>query len=141
MISYLAIRNLAIVDALECELEPGLNVFTGETGAGKSLVVDALALLLGSRGQADLVGSHGDVMRVEATLELPGGTLSPVHAATSYLQELGIEEGTLSLTREISRAGRSRAHLNGRLVPLSLLRDALAPLVHLHGQQEHEALL
>ncbi len=140
MISYLAIRNLAIVDALECELEPGLNVFTGETGAGKSLVVDALALLLGSRGQADLVGSHGDVMRVEATLELPDGALS-ADVATSYLQELGSSEGTLSLTREISRAGRSRAHLNGRLVPLSLLRDALAPLVHLHGQQEHEALL
>ncbi len=141
MISYLAIHNLAIVDALECELEPGLNVFTGETGAGKSLVVDALALLLGSRGQADLVGSHGDVMRIEATLEMPDGSLSPIHTTNGYLQELGIEEGTLSLAREINRAGRSRSHVNGRLVPLSLLRDALAPLVHLHGQQEHEALL
>ncbi|MEI6509635.1 MAG: DNA repair protein RecN [bacterium] len=147
MISYLAIHNLAIVDALECELEPGLNVFTGETGAGKSLVVDAIALLLGGRGQADLVGSHGDVMRVEATLELPSRPGLPEHpaggclAVNSYLQELGIEEGALSLAREINRAGRSRTHLNGRLVPLSLLRDALAPLVHLHGQQEHEALL
>jgi DNA repair protein RecN (Recombination protein N) len=133
VISSLAIRNLAIVEDLACELEPGLNVFTGETGAGKSLVVDAISLLLGGRTQADLVGSHGETARVEASLEIAG-------EMPASLVELGLTP-TLSLAREISRDGRSRARLNGRIVPLSLLRDALFPLLHLHGQQEHEALL
>jgi DNA repair protein RecN (Recombination protein N) len=135
VIETIQIKNLAIVKDLSCELEPGLNVFTGETGAGKSLVVDAIAFLLGGRSQVEMVGNFGDELKVEASLMVED------QETRLKLGELGWEDPCLYLMRSLSRDGRSRARINGKTVPISLLKETLSSLVHLHGQQEHEALV
>jgi len=123
MLRFLSIRNLAVIDRLELEFEPGLNVLTGETGAGKSILVGAVGLLVGGRASAELVRTGEDQAAIEAIFEDPGG-------------------GELVVRRDISsQSGRSRAFLNGALVTSSALREATAQLVDLHGQHEHQVLL
>jgi len=123
MLRFLSIRNLAVIDRLELEFEPGLNVLTGETGAGKSILVGAVGLLVGGRASAELVRTGEDQAAIEAVFEGPGG-----------------EE--LVVRRDISsQSGRSRAFMNGALVTSTALRDAAAQLVDLHGQHEHQVLL
>jgi DNA repair protein RecN (Recombination protein N) len=123
MLRFLSIRNLAVIDRLELEFEPGLNVLTGETGAGKSILVGAVGLLVGGRASAELVRTGEDQAAIEAVFEDPGG-------------------GELVVRRDISsQSGRSRAFMNGALVTSSALRDAAAQLVDLHGQHEHQVLL
>jgi DNA repair protein RecN (Recombination protein N) len=135
LIQSIRIKNLAIVRELSCELGGGLNVFTGETGAGKSLVVDAFSLLLGGRSQTELVGNYGEELLVEASIVLEEKELNRIHG------ELGLDEPCLFITRTLSKDGKSKARVNGRAVPVGFLREALSSLVHLHGQQEHEALV
>ncbi|MEI6530014.1 MAG: DNA repair protein RecN [bacterium] len=132
MIETLSIRNLAILEELTCQLRPGLNVFTGETGAGKSLVVDGISLLLGGRAQTDLIGRYGTLLEVDAVLQVP--------QENGIRQEFGQIEPTLHVSREVSAKGKNRARINGKTVPLSVLKETLTPLLHLHGQQEHEDL-
>ncbi|MCX5974788.1 MAG: DNA repair protein RecN [Coprothermobacterota bacterium] len=132
MIETLSIRNLAILEELTCQLRPGLNVFTGETGAGKSLVVDGISLLLGGRAQTDLIGRYGTLLEVDAVLQVP--------QENGIRQEFGQIEPTLHVSREVSAEGKNRARINGKTVPLSVLKETLTPLLHLHGQQEHEDL-
>jgi DNA repair protein RecN (Recombination protein N) len=123
LLRFLGIRNLAVIDRLELELEPGLCVLTGETGAGKSILVGAVALLAGGRASADLVRTGEDTAAVEAVFEKPDGT-------------------ELIVRREIaSQGGRSRAFVDGALTSSAALRDLAAPLVDLHGQHEHQVLL
>ena len=122
MIRFLSIRDLAVIDHLELELDAGLNVLTGETGAGKSIVVGALALLRGGRASSDLVRTGAAKAIVEATTETPDG-----HERV--------------LRREVSAHGRSRAFIDDRLVSTSNLRALGAVLLDLHGQHEHQALL
>jgi DNA repair protein RecN (Recombination protein N) len=123
MLRFLSIRNLAVIDRLELEFEPGLNVLTGETGAGKSILVGAVGLLVGGRASAELVRTGEDQAAIEAVFEDPAG-------------------GELVVRREISsQTGRSRAFMNGALVTSTALRDAAAQLVDLHGQHEHQVLL
>ena len=122
MIRFLSIRDLAVIDHLEIELDAGLNVLTGETGAGKSIVVGALALLRGGRASSDLVRTGADKAVVEATAETPDGR-------------------ERVLRREVSAHGRSRAFIDDRLVSTSNLRALGAELLDLHGQHEHQALL
>jgi DNA repair protein RecN (Recombination protein N) len=122
MLRYLSIRQLAVIDALEVEFAPGLNVLTGETGAGKSVIVEAVDLLLGGRASADLVRTGSETSQVQAVLETP-------------------EARELIVRREVSSSGRSRAFVDGALVSSAQLREATGPLVDLHGQHEHQALL
>ena len=123
MLRFLSIRNLAVIDRLELEFEAGLNVLTGETGAGKSILVGAVGLLVGGRASAELVRTGEEQAAVEAVFEDPAG-------------------GELVVRRDISaQTGRSRAFLNGSLVTSAALREAAAPLVDLHGQHEHQVLL
>ena len=123
MLRFLSIRNLAVIDRLELEFESGLNVLTGETGAGKSILVGAVGLLVGGRASAELVRTGEEQAAVEAVFEDPDG-------------------GELVVRRDISaQTGRSRAFLNGSLVTSAGLREAAAPLVDLHGQHEHQVLL
>ncbi len=122
MIRFLSIRHLAVIDALEVELAPGLTVLTGETGAGKSIVVGAVGLLVGGRASADLVRTGEDTATVEALFETQSG-----------------EE--VIVRREVSAQGRSRAFVNGGLVTTAALRDTIGSLVDLHGQHEHQVLL
>jgi DNA repair protein RecN (Recombination protein N) len=132
LIETISIRNLAILEELTCRLRPGLNVFTGETGAGKSLVVDGISLLLGGRAQTDLIGRFGTLLTVNAVLQ--------ISQEQGPLQESKEREPTLSVSREVSAEGKNRIRINGKSVSLTRLKEILTPLLHLHGQQEHEDL-
>src|SRR5437867_783118 len=121
MLRFLRISHLAVIDAVEVEFEPGLNVLTGETGAGKSILVEAVGLLLGGRASGDLVRTGEDAATVEAIFESGG------------------EE--LLVRREITTQGRSRAFVDGALATAGALKDLSARLVELHGQHEHQTLL
>ena len=122
MIRFLSIRDLAVIDHLEIEFDTGLNVLTGETGAGKSIVVGALGLLRGGRASSDLVRTGADKAVVEAAVETSDG----------------VER---VLRREVSAQGRSRAFVDDRLVSTGSLRALGAEVLDLHGQHEHQALL
>jgi DNA repair protein RecN (Recombination protein N) len=121
MLRFLRIRNLAVIEAVDVEFEPGFNVLTGETGAGKSIVVEAVGLLLGARASADLVRTGETHATIEAIFEHDG-------------QETVVR-------RELTSQGRSRSFIGGALATAAALRDLSARLVELHGQHEHQSLL
>lgn len=137
MLRELRVRNYAVIRDVKLEFGPGLTVITGETGAGKSLLVGALSLLLGERASSDVVRAGEDRASVEGRFdvtELP----DIVHRC----DEAGIEtsEGWMIVRREVQREGRNRAWINGTPVTAGLIRDLAASLVDLHGQLEHQAL-
>lgn len=133
MLRELWIKNLAIIDDLKLRFESGLNVLTGETGAGKSIIVDSLSLALGSRAQSDLVRSGEKEAVVHAFFELEN---------VKGLPDLGIDlsEGII-LRRVISSTGKSRAYINDTMVSLQSLAEVGRILVDIHGQHEHQSLL
>jgi DNA repair protein RecN (Recombination protein N) len=139
MLRQLAIHNIVLVDRLELEFEPGLGVLTGETGAGKSILLDALGLALGSRSDSGLVRSGQDGAAVSAELELPAD-----HPALAQLRDQGIaaEPGEpLILRRTLKSDGGSRAFAAGSAVPAGLLREIGALSVEVHGQHDDRGLL
>jgi DNA repair protein RecN (Recombination protein N) len=139
VLRQLAIHNIVLVDRLELEFEPGLGVLTGETGAGKSILLDALGLALGSRGDAGLVRSGQESAAVSAEIELPSG-----HPALALLEEQGveIERGEpLIIRRTLKGDGGSRAFVAGSAVPAGLLRDLGALSVEVHGQHDDRGVL
>src|SRR5687768_8290495 len=117
MLRFLRIEHLAVIDALQVEFEPGLNVLTGETGAGKSMLVEAVGLLMGGRASADLIRTGETQAQVQAEFD------------------------DLIVRRDINAQGRSRAFVNDTLVTAAALNDQTSPLVELHGQHEHQTLL
>src|SRR5882762_1641005 len=121
MLRFLRIQHLAVIDSVEVEFDPGLNVLTGETGAGKSILVEAVGLLLGGRASGDLVRTGEDSAAIEALFETGGDELL--------------------IRREITTQGRSRAFINGALATAGALKDLSARLIELHGQHEHQTLL
>src|SRR5215467_9558978 len=121
MLRFLRIQHLAVIDSVEVEFEPGLNVLTGETGAGKSILVEAVGLLLGGRASGELVRTGETSAAIEAIFESGG------------------EE--LLIRREITAQGRSRAFINGDLATAGALKDLSRRLIELHGQHEHHTLL
>ena len=122
MLRLLRIRNLAVIEAVEVELEPRFNVLTGETGAGKSIVVEAVGLLLGARASADLVRTGEAQATIEALFETTDGT-------------------EVIVRREVTSQGRSRSFIDGTLATAGALRELSDRLVELHGQHEHQTLL
>jgi DNA repair protein RecN (Recombination protein N) len=140
MLVELRIRDFAIIERLELRLDAGFVVFTGETGAGKSIIVDAVQLLLGGRADSTVVRTGAEVAVVEGTFRLEGPHGDDVR---TILEREGLleEEGFVDLGREVRREGRSLARLNGRTVSLALLRDVGELLVDVHGQSEHLSLL
>lgn len=137
MLTALAIRDLLLVDRLDLPFRPGLNVLTGETGAGKSILLDCLGFVLGWRGRADLVRQGADRGEVEAVFVLPSG-----HAAHAVLAESGVAcEGDLVLRREVRPDGRRQAWANDRRVAVETLRALGDTLVELHGQHDDRGLL
>jgi DNA repair protein RecN (Recombination protein N) len=137
MLLALDIRDVLIIDRLELRFQPGLNVLTGETGAGKSILLDALGFVLGWRGRADLVRQGADQGEVVAEF-----ALSPDHPAQAILAEAGFEAGdTLLLRRINSRDGRKTAWINDRRASGEVLRALSETLVELHGQQDDRGLL
>lgn len=139
MLRQLSIRNIVLVEQLDLEFENGLGVLTGETGAGKSILLDALGLALGARADVGLVRTGEDSASVSAELELPDS-----HAAHALLEEHGVGTGTgesLIVRRLLKSDGGSRAFLGGASVPAGLLRDLGAMAVEIHGQQDDRGLL
>jgi DNA repair protein RecN (Recombination protein N) len=122
MIRYLAIRNLAVIESVAVDFEHSFNILTGETGAGKSILVEAVGLLLGGRATQDLIRTGEDLATVEAIFETEDGS-------------------ELIVRREITSQGRSRAFINGALATAAALKDLSNRLVELHGQHEHQQLL
>jgi DNA repair protein RecN (Recombination protein N) len=122
MLRFLSIQNLAVIEEVQVEFDAGLSVLTGETGAGKSILVEAVGLLLGGRASPELVRTGEESAVVQATFDAEDG-------------------GELLIRREVTSQGRSRAFVNGSLVTAGALRDIGARLVDLHGQHEHQALL
>ncbi len=140
MLLSLTIRNIALMDEMQVEFDSGLHVFTGETGAGKSILVDSIALLLGGRAQKELIRTGCDKARVEGLFDL-----ADCPAARALLQEQGLAqedaENELVLAREITAQGRSACRVNGALTPLSQYQQLTGLLMDIHGQHEHQHLM
>ena len=137
MLSFIRIENYAVIDELELEFEPGFSVLTGETGAGKSILVDALGLALGDRADAGAVRHGSSKAEISAMFDCPGR-----HPAIEWLRERDLDdEESCSLRRTVSAEGRSRAFVNNRPVSLQDLRTLGARLVDIHGQHAHQSLL
>jgi DNA repair protein RecN (Recombination protein N) len=136
MLRTLTIRDFVIVDTIELEFSNGFTVFTGETGAGKSILIDALQLALGGRGDASMVREGAAKADISADF-----ALTP--AATAWLEqnEFGVEEGGALLRRVIDNAGRSKAYINGIAATAGQLRELGEMLVDIHGQHAHQSLL
>jgi DNA repair protein RecN (Recombination protein N) len=132
----LQVRDFAIVDRIDVEFEPGMTVLTGETGAGKSILVDALGLALGERGNAQLV--RDGAKRAEFTAEFD---VSDLGNARAWLEENALDMDDECLLRRVINAdGRSRAFVNGNSVPLSQLKSLGEQLLDIHGQHFHPSL-
>ena len=135
MLKFLRINNIALIPSLDLELGAGLVLLTGETGAGKSIVIDALGLVLGERASPELIRSGEDKATVEAVVE--------VGSASGLLEERGlpVDGDEIVIRREIQANGKGRATVNGALVPVSLLRDLAPHVAAIHGQHEPHGLL
>jgi DNA repair protein RecN (Recombination protein N) len=138
MLRELRVRNFAVIESATVEFSGGLNVLTGETGAGKSILVDAILLVRGARAQTDVIRSDADTATVEARFELPRGS-----SAAQVLEDAGLPagDGELLVRRELARSGRHRAFVNDSPVTVALLERLGDHLVEVHGQHEHHRLL
>jgi DNA repair protein RecN (Recombination protein N) len=138
VLSRLHVINYALIDDLEIDFASGLNIITGETGAGKSILVGALGLVLGMRASADVIRTGEDKCTVEALFDL-----YPEHPCLVPLTDMGIDVdgGELIVRREVLAEGRSRCYVNGLAIPVRALHDLGRNLVDLHGQHDHQSLL
>ncbi|WP_404403706.1 DNA repair protein RecN [Jeotgalibacillus malaysiensis] len=138
MLQDLSIRNFAIIDELSLSLEDGLTVLTGETGAGKSIIIDAVQLLVGARGSAEFVRHGEKKAEIEGVFSAPEG-----HPVFNKCQEFGIEieDEMVLLKRDISSSGKSSCRINGKLVTISILREVGGALIDIHGQHESQELM
>ncbi|GIP32284.1 DNA repair protein RecN [Paenibacillus sp. J2TS4] len=139
MLTELSIRNLAVIESVQLSFREGFQVLTGETGAGKSIIIDALGLIAGGRGSSELVRYGCDKAEIEALFDLPAG-----HPVWEVLNKIGIDASPdehLVIRREVSGQGKSVSRINGQLVNLSMLREVGEWLVNIHGQHEHQSLM
>jgi len=138
MLKELRIKNYAIIDELSIDFKAGLNILTGETGAGKSIIIESLGLILGERASDESIRSGEDSAAVEAVYDI-----SKIKNIKEKLSESGIEteNNELIIRRQISRSGKNRSYINNSAVNLSLLKDIGDMLVDIHGQHEHQTLL
>lgn len=139
MLSELSIKNFAIIESLSIPFEAGLTVLTGETGAGKSIIIDAIHLLVGGRGSVDFVRHGEERAEIEGLFLLEKDT----HPCYAKAKEFGIEieDEMIVLRREITKSGKSVCRVNGKLVTISTLREIGGSLVDIHGQHEHQELM
>ncbi len=144
MLHELTIRNFAIIDDLHLAFGLGLNILTGETGAGKSIIIDALGLLLGDRGATEWIRAGAEQAQIEAVFQLQEPT-DVVEEANRMLAEQDLDDpdspGWITLYREVRRNGRNVCRINGRSVSLQILSDVASLLIDVHGQGEHLSLL
>lgn len=138
MLERLVINNVALISKLDVELQSGLNVLTGETGAGKSIIIDSVNLVLGERASRELIATGQQKARVEAVFSIEGK-----REIRDILAEFGIDcyDDELFLMREITASGKSLCRINGEMVPLNVLHEVADSLVDIHGQHAHQSLL
>jgi DNA repair protein RecN (Recombination protein N) len=139
MLVHLSIRNLAVIESVQLTFRKGFQVLTGETGAGKSIVIDALTLIAGGRGSSEWVRYGCDRAEIEASFEV-----AEDHPVWSVLERLGVtasSDESLVIRRDITVQGKSSSRVNGQLVNLTMLREVGEWLVNIHGQHEHQSLL
>src|SRR5213593_4556293 len=138
MLREIRVRNFAVIDAVTAAFGPGLNVLTGETGAGKSMLIDAILLIRGARAQTDVIRTDTETATVEAVFDV-----EPQGPAAAVLDDagLGLDEGQLVVRRELTHSGRHRAFVNDSAVTVGLLERLGDHLVEVHGQHEHQRLL
>lgn len=138
LLAELTIRNFAIIDELTFSFKEGMSVLTGETGAGKSIIIDAIGLLAGGRGSSEFIRHEEEKAELEGLF-----FVEPEHPCCKKLQEYGCQadDGNIVLRREIHRNGKSVCRVNGKLITIGLLREIASFLVDIHGQHEHQVLL
>ncbi len=141
MLTELTIRDFAIIDELQLQFEKGFNVLTGETGAGKSIIIDAVSLILGGRGDVDYIRAGADLATLEGTFSLDDESQTTIHPLLEQDGLEGDDPAILMLAREIRRGGRNVCRVNGRAVSLKTLREIGEHLVDIHGQTEHLSLM
>jgi DNA repair protein RecN (Recombination protein N) len=139
LLAELSIKNFAIIESLSISFNKGLTVLTGETGAGKSIIIDAIQLLIGGRGSAEFVRHGEEKAEIEGLFQIEDANHPVIKKASEFGIE--IEEGMVVLRRDISRSGKSVCRINGKLVTISTLREIGATLVDIHGQHEHQELM
>ena len=139
MLLNLRIRDFAIIDAVEVELPPGFTVVTGETGAGKSILVDALTVAMGGRASADLVRAGADTAEVEALFDIASHPI--IRARLEQRDLMGDDPGVLLIRRVVGTKGRAKVTINGRLSTLATLSELVRGLVDISGQHEQQSLL
>lgn len=136
MLAHIRVQNIALIRSLSLQLNPGLNVITGETGAGKSILIDAVNLVLGTRADREIITAGEEKASVEATFTRYGQDVNEL------LDQLGIEpEDTVVLSRDLYANGRNVCRINGSLVNNAALRTVSEKLIDIHGQHEHQSLL
>ena len=138
MLIELSVQNLALIEDVRLELRPGFCAWTGETGAGKTLLLEALGLLLGSRGSTDLIRDQAEELRIAGRFEL---TRPDLRAAVQKILETELDEDQVILSRRLTRAGRSYAYVNDQPAAVTSLRQLGNVLVDIHGQRESQSLL
>ena len=136
MLRELYIKNVAVIEDVHISFEEGLNVLSGETGAGKSIIIDSINMILGERSNRDYVRYNSDKARVQAVFDVNENI-----EKLCLEQDIEIEDKTLILTRDITADGKSTARINGMVVPLAVMREVAGMLVNIHGQHDNQALL
>lgn len=139
MLTELSIRNFAIIDSLSVSFETGLTVLTGETGAGKSIIIDAVHLLVGGRGSAEFIRHGESKAEIEGLFQIEDSK----HPVFAKAEEFGLDmnDGMVILRRDISLSGKSVCRVNGKLVTIAILREIGRTLIDIHGQHEHQELM
>lgn len=136
MLEQLTIKNVAVIDRLELEPGTGLCVLTGETGAGKSIIIDSINMILGDRARRELVRSGTDHAEVQAVFSMPGDVRAMLNE-----NEIDTDDDCVIISRRVTREGKSSARINGTVVTLNLLREISDLLINIHGQHDNQALL
>ena len=138
MISYLSIKNIALIKDLSIELHPGLNILSGETGAGKSIIIDSINFVLGDRADRSLIRYGESSARVEVVFD----RLENYDEIKKELEDIGVEcEDDTIIVSRLMTADRSECRINGRIVNLNSLRKIVGALVDIHSQNEHQSLM
>ena len=136
MLNHLSIKNVAVIDELSVDFRGGMSVLTGETGAGKSIIIDSINMILGGRADKELVRYGADKAVVQAVFDAPKEVLDILEQ-----NDIDAEDGQVIITRRITREGKSVARVNGMAVTLNILRDISDTLINIHGQHDNQALL
>jgi len=138
MLLQLDIRNIALIDEVNIELGEGLNILTGETGAGKSIIIDSINAVLGERTSREVIRTGSEKASIDAVFQVDADVLSDI------FDEIGVEpeeDGTLILSREITQSGRNTCRVNGKIVPVSIMKTIGERLIDIHGQHDNQSLL